>query len=117
MPVRFSTTHSGNREFGGDPTIVGRNINLDGHSFSILGVMPPSFIGLEPARRFDVAVPICADILFAENGKGRLDNKAAWWLIPDWAVEARVVPQTRLNAPRRYLPGDLSRNPAGNLQA
>ena len=60
------------REFGGDPAAVGRNINLDGRSFPILGVTPPSFFGLEPDRRFEVALPICADALFANDGKGRL---------------------------------------------
>lgn len=81
------------REFGGDPGAVGRDIDLNGRSFPILAVAPPSFSGLEPARRFDVALPICADGLFAGDGQGRLASETAWWLTPigrlkpDWSIE------------------------------
>jgi predicted permease len=81
------------REFGGDPSAISRDISLNGRDFPILAVMPASFYGLEPARRFDVAVPICADALFSEDADGRLSNKTAWWLTPiarlkpGWTVE------------------------------
>jgi putative ABC transport system permease protein len=81
------------REYGGDPSAIGRDISLNGRNFPILAVTPPSFYGLEPAQRFDVALPLCADALFSEDGKGRLALKWAWWLTPiarlkpDWTVE------------------------------
>ncbi len=81
------------REYGGDPSAIGRDISLNGRNFPILAVTPPSFYGLEPAQRFDVAVPVCADALFSEDGKGRLALKWAWWLTPiarlkpGWTVE------------------------------
>src|SRR5215216_1932369 len=31
------------RKFGGDPTIVGRAITLDGASYEVIGIMPPEF--------------------------------------------------------------------------
>lgn len=80
-------------EFGGDPSVVGRTLPLDGRRFRIAGVTPPEFFGLEPARRFDVAVPLCADALFDEKGIGRIPNKSAWFislvgrLRPGWTVE------------------------------
>jgi putative ABC transport system permease protein len=39
---------------GGDPAVVGRSISLDGRSFSIVGILPPTFRLLE---RSDVLVP------------------------------------------------------------
>ncbi len=70
------------REYGGNPAVIGRDIRLNGRRLPVLGVTPRPFFGVEPARRFDVAVPICADALLAEDGKGRLTNRIAWWLTP-----------------------------------
>lgn len=81
------------REYSADPEIIGKNINLDGRAFPIVAVMPPHYRGLEPDRRFDVALPICADGLFASDGVGRLQRRDAWWLTfvgrlkPDWTAE------------------------------
>src|SRR5271154_3740893 len=40
---------------GGDPGVIGRSITLDGRSFSIVGILPPTFRFLD---RTDVIVPI-----------------------------------------------------------
>src|ERR1700690_586074 len=40
---------------GGDPAVLGRSINLDGRSFSIVGILPPTFRYLD---RTDVLIPI-----------------------------------------------------------
>src|SRR5271156_2998632 len=40
---------------GGDPGVIGRSITLDGRSFSIVGILPPTFRFLD---RTDVLVPI-----------------------------------------------------------
>src|SRR6266404_1117 len=42
--------------FGGDPTIVGRALNLNGEAYTVVGVMPRSF--QFPAQRDDLWVPI-----------------------------------------------------------
>ena len=46
------------REFGGDQQALGKPITLDGHAFTIIGVSPPEFYGVEVGRTFDVAVPL-----------------------------------------------------------
>ncbi len=51
------------REFGGDPSVLGRSLTLDGHPYDIVGVAPPEFFGVEVGRTFDIAVPLCAEPL------------------------------------------------------
>ncbi len=81
------------REFGGDLNVIGKTITLDTHRFTISGITPRNFFGVEPGQRFDVALPLCADNAFAKDGKGRWADKLAWWLTPiarlkpGWTVE------------------------------
>ena len=80
------------REFGGDSSVIGRKLTLDGHTVEIIGVTPASFFGLEIGRSFDVAVPISSEaILFGANN--RLEGGTTWWLTlmgrlrPEWSIE------------------------------
>jgi predicted permease len=43
-------------QFGGDPAVLGRVVNLSGTSFTIIGVMPPTFYF--PTRQTQVWVPL-----------------------------------------------------------
>ncbi|MES2305722.1 MAG: ADOP family duplicated permease [Gemmatimonadota bacterium] len=52
------------RRFGGDSSIVGRDITIDGNPFAVVGIMPASFVNvLNPAAqlytplRYDVSLP------------------------------------------------------------
>ena len=82
------------REFGGQAAALGQELYLHGRMLPILGVTPPEFIGLEPGRRFDVAVPLCMDTLYAQEPRARrFDRRDAWWLTmvgrlkPGWNVD------------------------------
>jgi predicted permease len=55
------------RAFGGDPSIVGRRITVDGEPRTVLGVMPASFD--IPGRRIEAWVPLAID-LAAPGGRG-----------------------------------------------
>jgi putative ABC transport system permease protein len=67
------------REFGGDPSAVGRSLLLDGHRFDIVGVAPAGFYGVDVGRVFDVAVPICAEPVIRGARTG-LDLPNTWFL-------------------------------------
>src|SRR5208283_914732 len=81
------------RQFGGDPNILGRSVMLDGHAFPIVGVTPASFFGVDVGYQYDVAIPLCADALMADDGKGRAPSLTAWWLSamgrlkPGWTTQ------------------------------
>lgn len=44
------------RTFGGDSSIVGRDVQLDGHARTVVGVMPPTFIS--PDRDTEIWTPL-----------------------------------------------------------
>jgi predicted permease len=67
------------REFGGNPGVVGRGLSLDGHRFEVVGVTPAGFFGVEVGRSFDVAIPLCTErvILGEQSGLHRAEH---WFL-------------------------------------
>lgn len=118
------------REYGGDPAAVGKDIYIDGRSFPIVGVTPASFRGVEAARRYEVALPICADALIARDGQGRIPLKWAWWLTPigrlkpGWTVEQASAHMTAVSPgifaatlPARYRPDGAERYLNNKLEA
>ena len=75
------------REFGGVQDVVGRKVTLNDHQFSVVGVTPPAFFGLEVGKSFDVALPICADaVVYGQIN--RIDSGTNWWLM----VTGRLKP-------------------------
>ncbi len=122
------------REFGGRADAVGRTVRLDGRPLTILGVTPPDFFGVEVGYRYDVAVPMCADPLFSDDGKGRIPSRIAWWvsamgrLKPGWTIEranayihtlspgimeATLPPEYRPDDAKLYLANKLTVTPGG----
>jgi len=122
------------REFGGNPGVLGRSVKLDGHPFTILGVTPAGFFGVEVGNRYDVALPLCADPMFFEDGKGRIPDRIAWWLSamgrlkPGWTIqranaemealspgimEATLPPKYRPDTAKKYLANKLTVTPGG----
>jgi len=77
------------REFGGEAGVLGRTVSLEGQPFSVIGVTPAAFFGVEVGHNYDVAVPLCTEpILRGEDSI--LDRRDGWWLTlggrlkPDW---------------------------------
>jgi len=86
--------------FGGSEAAIGATLHLDGRAFTVVGVMPAWFYGMDVGTRADVVAPLCAQQKF-------LDVRDAWWL----TVVGRLKPgvseaaaQARLGA---QMPGWL----------
>ena len=57
-PVCVISHNYWRRRFAGDPSVVGKTIHLGGAPFTIIGVTPPEFFGLEVGSSLDISVPI-----------------------------------------------------------
>jgi putative ABC transport system permease protein len=67
------------RHFASDPDIVGKTIRLNRHPFTIVGVTPSWFTGLDVDTAYDVAIPIgCEPILHTDRSS--LAARSWWWL-------------------------------------
>ena len=110
------------RQLGGDPAAIGRTVQLDGRPFPIVGITGPNFFGVEVGHQYDVAVPLCADPLFADDGKGRISRRSAWWIAamarlkPGWTIrkadaEIKVLSPAIMEAtlPEIYRPVDAQK--------
>ncbi len=71
--------------FGGRDSAIGDKLVIGQKTFTVIGVTPPEFFGLEVGKRFDVALPIC-ERAYA------LDRLDYWWLVvmgrlkPGWTM-------------------------------
>jgi predicted permease len=61
--------------FASDPSVVGKNIKLNGHSFTIIGVGPKSFTGTDLFFRPDFYVPAVMSSQIIANGGDTLTHR------------------------------------------
>ncbi|NIR45053.1 MAG: ABC transporter permease [Gemmatimonadetes bacterium] len=114
------------REFGADPTAVGRVIWLNGHPFTVIGVAPPGFSGTFRGFPFSVWVPIGQSGRIAPEVS--LAARDRYWLEAVGRLEDRVSREEARAAmdvlARRLAPrypqalsnGSLSINPTTGLE-
>jgi predicted permease len=78
------------REFGGDPSIVGRNITLRGLQYTIVGVAPQAFTGVVALLQPELWLPIAhleevepagiVDTVPSPVGNTRLERRGMRWM-------------------------------------
>jgi predicted permease len=69
------------RQFGGAPDVVGKQILIEGHPFTIIGVTRKWFTGLTPGEPPEITVPVTAMPLI-QGGDFKLSNRSLLWLRP-----------------------------------
>ncbi len=95
-------------QFGGDASVVGREVLFNGRKAALIGVAPPGFRGHEVALAADFWVPLSMldRIPYPRGGFDVLKDRGNSWL---WAV-ARLRPGTtiaQVNAELAVLTGQL----------
>ena len=58
MPVAVISHGLWERRFGSNPSVIGQELTLNGHAFTIVGVTPPEFHGAEVLETNDIYVPM-----------------------------------------------------------
>jgi predicted permease len=76
------------RRFAGAFDVVGKQIRIEGDSFTIVGVTRKWFAGMTNGEPPDVTIPITAFPALAEGNEFQLDNRGLLWLF----VTARLKP-------------------------
>jgi putative ABC transport system permease protein len=79
----FWRSHLGGRE-----AAIGSVLTVLDQPFTVVGVTPAGFTGLEVGQSFDIALPLCSATLWGDS----LDRRDLWWLTvmgrlkPDWKM-------------------------------
>jgi len=79
-------------KMGSDPDVLGRTLELAGHRYTVIGVMPPGFTGVD-LKPVDVWLPlVTAGVL--KYGDSWLHNRGFYWL----NAVARLAPRVDVRA-------------------
>ena len=74
-PVAVISFATSQNRFGGPPSAIGQSILVDNVPFTVIGVAPPAFFGVDPAAAPDLYLPLHTNIL--------VDGPRAARLYPD----------------------------------
>lgn len=84
--------------FAGANDVVGRRLTVQRVPFTIVGVMPPGFFGVDVGRRTDVMLPFAAEPLI-RGKESRLARRSSAWL----QIAVRLEPEQRLEQTNAVL--------------
>jgi predicted permease len=87
ISYRFWQTH-----FGADPDVVGRTIEINQHTYTLVGVTPPVFQGSQTGVRSDIWIPIMMEEQVDPHGD-LLHDHHYFWLLAFGRLKPGVTPE------------------------
>jgi len=103
-PVVVISSALWRRNFSSDPAIVGKGINLNNHSYPVIGVMPENFVGATVISRPDLWVPMMSEPLVNPGSKSLTSPDEGWLMIL-----GRLKPDAKLAGARATVETIASR--------
>jgi predicted permease len=97
-PIAVVSYKGWQQRFGGEPGIVGRDVIVNGRSYTIIGVAPQGFYGTEIIAAPDMWFPVAMQAQL-EMGSNWLDNREAETLF----VQGRLKPGVSLSQAQTAL--------------
>ncbi len=77
-PVAVLAHHFWRAQYGSDPGIVGRTVELNRHSFTVIGVAPPDFFSFSKGDLPDFFLPIVMDGFLVGTPTGTTEPGSYW---------------------------------------
>jgi len=79
-PVAVISFATSQNRFGGPPNAIGQSILVDNIPFTVIGVAPPEFFGVDPAVAPDLYLPLHTNVLVDGAGAARMygDGNFYW---------------------------------------
>ena len=99
-PVAVISYSFWQRRYGGAANVLGQSITVERVPFTIVGVAPPDFFGVDVGRTFDVVIPIGTEPVI-RGKESSLDRRSTWWL----GIMVRTRPGQTLDAAVKALLG------------
>ncbi len=99
-PVAVVSHGFAERRFNSPTQAIGKRLMVDRLAFTIVGVTPPHFFGMDVGRSADVIVPLNVHALH-QNGNRDLDQRSMWWL----EVVGRLKPEQTMAQAEAVLRG------------
>jgi predicted permease len=87
------------RRFGAAGDVVGRQIRIEGQSFTIVGVTRKWFTGMSPGEPPEIIIPLAAQPLIAGQWLQSLDDRSKLWL----SLTGRLKPGVNIAQARAQL--------------
>jgi putative ABC transport system permease protein len=76
------------RHYAGAADVIGKTLELDRVPFTIIGVTPPDFQGVDQGTSYDVVIPLANEPLIRGAGESAMKQRTWWWM----RVIARLKP-------------------------
>jgi predicted permease len=70
------------KHFGGASDVTGKQIRIEGHPFTIVGVTRKWFTGMTMGEPPDITIPLTAYPSLMEGNEFTLDNRSILWIVP-----------------------------------
>ena len=78
-PVAVISYRYWQSRYSGATDVIGQHLTIERVPYTIIGITPPEFFGVEVGRRFDVAIPIGTEPL-VRGKESALDRRSSWWM-------------------------------------